>query len=148
MSNPYPPQYPSSNQPHYQPYQSPYPGNGEPSSIVPPQHSYPSPPPSPQYTPQGTPYPYPPAYAPYGSAPITRLSKLAEASLGLAILGLCTGFAAIGAIICGHLALSEIGKPYTFVHGKQMALAGLILGYLEVVLYVIVIVVSMANHAH
>lgn len=135
MTNQYP-QYPGSNQ--YPQYQPPSPGEGLYNQPTNPSYQAPPPPPPPpNYMPQAMPYPA--GYAPTGMAPATTLSKLAEASLGLAILGLCTGLAAIGAVICGHLALSEINKPYAQVRGRELALAGLIIGYIEIGLYIILI---------
>jgi hypothetical protein len=46
--------------------------------------------------------------------------------IGLPVLG------AIVAVICGHVACSEIRRaPYGTVEGNGLALAGLILGYIQ-----------------
>ena len=75
-----------------------------------------------------SPYPFYPYY-PIPVAPTT--SGLAIASL---VCGLLTLFAfpylGIAAVVCGHLALSQIRSSGGFVEGRGFALAGLILGYL------------------
>lgn len=134
---PYQPAYPS--QPVYPPpppppYQAPYPG-GE--AYPPPnQPAYPSggayPPPPPGYAPQYAPYAPAPGYAPGAMAPASSSSGWATASLVCGILGLCTGIAAIAAVICGHVALSEINKSNNFIQGRGLAIAGLVLGYIEI----------------
>lgn len=52
------------------------------------------------------------------------------------VCGLCTFiaccFSGIPAIICGHIALSQINQANGQIGGKGMAIAGLILGYLSI----------------
>ncbi|HWT15651.1 MAG TPA: DUF4190 domain-containing protein [Patescibacteria group bacterium] len=48
---------------------------------------------------------------------------------------------AIVAIVCGHLARSEIRRANGALDGDGMALAGLILGYLQLVLVVVLVIV-------
>jgi hypothetical protein len=62
-------------------------------------------------------------------------------SLVLGILSfVCLGiFGAIPAIICGHVARSTIRKSHGLLRGEGLALAGLILGYVALVLNIILI---------
>ncbi len=90
-----------------------------------------SPPPGQQYYPPSQPYqPYPPARPTNG---------LAIAALVCGIAAFVTGFTCIPAIICGHLARRQIRR--TGEQGDGMAIAGLILGYVGVVLFVVGVVV-------
>ncbi len=75
----------------------------------------------------------PAGYPGSGIAPPT--SGLAIASLVCGILGLttCLLVPGIPAVICGHMALSQIDKSPAPVAGRGMALAGLITGYVAVV---------------
>ena len=90
--------------------------------------------------PYGGPAPAGPPYGPggYGHLPPPGppTSGLAIASLVCGILGFFTlGVASIGAIICGHLAWRETSSGQQSGHG--MAIAGLILGYLPVIGWII-----------
>ncbi|TWX38679.1 DUF4190 domain-containing protein [Frigoribacterium sp. ACAM 257] len=97
--------------------------------------------------PQGQPYqqdayqqnPYQAPPAPNGGygAPAQR-NSLALVALILGIAGFFTGIASIGAIVVGHISLSQIKK--TGEEGRSMALWGLILGYVAVALFIIAIV--------
>jgi hypothetical protein len=65
----------------------------------------------------------------------TRTSPLAIWSLVLGILALPTvGLAAIPAVICGHLALGNIKKSAGTQTGGGLAIAGLITGYLGILI--------------
>ena len=66
-------------------------------------------------------YPYQPQ--PY----IPSTSKWAVAALLCGIAGFPLLFPAFAAIICGHLALRDIGKGRA--SGKGLAVTGLVLGY-------------------
>ena len=117
MSDQYPPQYPGGNEPPYQPPMAP----------------------PPAYAPQG--------YAPAGVLPAAGNSGLATASMILGIVGLCTGIAGIAAVICGHMALNKIKQSNNMLQGRGMAIAGLVLGYLEIaamVGWVILIIIGVA----
>lgn len=151
MSEQYPPQYPGQ-------YPSQYPNQNPPQSSYPGGEMYPPPPPPPSYQqpyqqqPSGyappPQYPAGAAYAPYAPVPVAGSSKLAIASLICGIVGLCTGFVGIGAVICGHLALNEIKKSGNVLQGRGMAIAGLILGYLElafIIVYILVIAIASAS---
>jgi hypothetical protein len=92
-----------------------------------------------------TPPPTPPA--PPVSQPVLRTAPAAIWSLVLAILSFFCGwlFTAIPAVICGHIARSKIRKSGGALGGMGIATAGLILGYIALVLGVmgIPLLVSM-----
>ena len=79
--------------------------------------------------------------------PVARTSPVAIWTLVLAILSFTCGwlFTAIPAVICGHIARSKIRKSCGALRGKGIATAGLLLGYVAVVLGVmsIPLLVSM-----
>jgi len=79
--------------------------------------------------------------------PVPRTPPAAIWSLLLAILSFTCGwlFTAIPAVICGHIAWSKIRKSGGTLGGKGIATAGLILGYIALVLGVmgIPLLVSM-----
>jgi hypothetical protein len=95
--------------------------------------------------------PAPAPIAPIGdvttTAPVAaKTSVLAIVSLVTGILGLpmliCSFFALpfqIAAIICGHIALVQIGREPQQT-GKGMAIAGLVCGYLGIILIIVSIV--------
>src|SRR5205814_5483318 len=89
-----------------------------------------------------TPPPTPPV-----SQPVLHTAPAAIWSLVLAILSFTCGwlFTAIPAVICGHVARSRIRKSGGALRGKGIATAGLILGYIALVLGVmgIPLLVSM-----
>ena len=70
-----------------------------------------------------------------------KTAGIAITSLVLGILGLiCIGpFAAIPAVICGHIAKSKIKAAAGALQGEGLALAGLILGYVSIGLMVVLI---------
>lgn len=84
---------------------------------------------------------YPPAYIGgpgyYPGAPL-RNSGLAIASMVCGIAGYLTcyfvGILGIPAVICGHMALNQINNSAEPVAGRGMAIAGLILGYLGILI--------------
>ncbi|MHB1271604.1 MAG: DUF4190 domain-containing protein [Rhodanobacter sp.] len=83
------------------------------------------------------------------SAPAT--SSLAVVSLVFGILAWCVlpFVGAIVAIICGHLARSEIRHAHVDnrMEGDGMAVAGLLLGYAQLVLWVLLVFVVIAAMA-
>src|SRR5712692_10023438 len=81
---------------------------------------------------QTPPPPLPAQPAPTPSAP--RTAPIAIVSLVLAILSFFCGafLTAIPAIVCGHMAWSAIKKSGGALHGKGIAIAGLILGYVAI----------------
>lgn len=70
-----------------------------------------------------------------------KTAGIAVTSLVLGILGLiCLGpFAAIPAVICGHIAKSKIKEAAGALQGEGLALAGLILGYVGIGLSIVLI---------
>lgn len=86
------------------------------------------------------PSPYPSPYAGYPVIPVIPNSGLAVASMVCGIVGICTCyfmiFLAVPAVICGHMALSQINNSPTPMGGRGMAIAGLVLGYLEILITV------------
>ncbi len=73
-----------------------------------------------------------------GVAPVASNSGLAIASLVLALVGLCAGiFLGIPAVICGHMALNRIKQSNGMLGGRGMAIAGLVIGYLEIAVTVL-----------
>ncbi len=78
-----------------------------------------------------------PGYAPYGYAP--RTNTLAIVAFVLGLCGFVSGITAIGGIICGHLALSQINR--TGEGGRGFALAGLIIGYALIAIGIVVAIV-------
>jgi Mn2+/Fe2+ NRAMP family transporter len=67
-------------------------------------------------------------------------SNMAIASLVLGILGwtVMPGLASIAAIVTGHMAKKEIKESNGQLSGDGMALAGLIMGYASVAIFVCV----------
>ena len=99
-----------------------------------------------------------PIYAPGQATPPptfvqpTPTSGLAIASLVCGIFTILAcyfwGFFGIPAVICGHLALKSIKANPTPIQGKGMAIAGLILGYLGIILQLIVIAVGITMYSN
>jgi hypothetical protein len=84
----------------------------------------------------------------YGQAPVARRTNpLAIAALVCGIAGFCAAPpAAIAAIILGHISLGQIRRDGD--EGYGLAKAGLILGYVALVLGILglVLVLSLAVH--
>jgi hypothetical protein len=80
--------------------------------------------------------PNPGGYGAHGGHQPSATESLAVWSLVLSLVGLlCTcGLTAIPAVICGHVAISKIGNPPR-KSGKGMAIAGLVIGYIGVLLF-------------
>jgi Domain of unknown function (DUF4190)/Domain of unknown function (DUF1707) len=86
--------------------------------------------------------PYQPGYYP---VPATPTSGLAIGALICGIAELFTlGFAAIPAVILGHLARAQIKR--TGERGDGMAIAGLVLGYLGIGIWTLIIVALAAHN--
>ena len=83
---------------------------------------------------------------------VARTSPVAIWSLVLAILSFTCGWlaTAIPAVICGHIARSKIRKSGGALGGKGIATAGLILGYIALVIGVmgVPLLVSMIQSEH
>lgn len=84
--------------------------------------------------------PYSTTGAAYAYAP--RTNPAAIASLVLSLAGLLTWITAIGGVISGHIALSQIKR--TGEGGRGMALAGIIIGYVLVGFFVLYLVFIFA----
>jgi len=76
---------------------------------------------------------------PYDAGQTHSLPK--QKTSGLAIASLVTGVTCIApvAIICGHIALSQIKASAGHLTGRGVALAGTILGYVGLVSYVLML---------
>jgi hypothetical protein len=97
-----------------------------------------SPPPGQQYDGPQPPYPaYQQPYSPY--PPARPTNGLAIAALVCGVGGFVIGLSFIPAIICGHLARAQIRR--TGEQGAGLALAGLILGYVGIALFIVLIAV-------
>lgn len=156
------PQQPEPGAYEAQPSSEPQPNPEAPAaSSPPPQPAQPSPPPqAPQYAPQPgyqqqplaqgaqpgyqqNPYPQQPGYqqpAPTGSKPRTwmNITSFVTSILGLGLIG----------VIFGHLGVSASNKQQADLKG--LGIAGLILGYVQIVLgiiFAIIFVTAVANCA-
>lgn len=118
--------------------------------VTPPSANQPPPPPA--YAPPSAPAygagnaPSAPAYGASGDTPAAYSAQGYTGPTGadkynvLAIISLVSAFfVSLAAIICGHIALSQIKK--TGERGRGLAIAGLVLGYLGVITGIIVFVV-------
>ena len=121
-----------------------------------PDSNEPTPPPA--YSPPAPPaYGAAPAAPAYGSAPAAPQAYAPQGygqpAAGdkwnvLAIISLVSAFfVSLAAVICGHIALSQIKK--TGEKGRGLAIAGLVLGYLgligTIIFVVVVILVTIAG---
>ena len=109
--------------------------------VTPPSANQPTPPRA--YAP-----PAPPAYGAAGDAPAPYTSTGYANPAGedkynvLAIVSLVSAFfVSLAAVICGHIALSQIKK--TGEKGRGLAIAGLVLGYAGIVLGLIALVIGI-----
>ena len=73
---------------------------------------------------------------PSSKPPVQQLSQLCLWSLILGIVSMvCCGFlTAIPAVVCGHMGLSAVGDESGPLRGRSFAIAGLVMGYLSLVL--------------
>jgi hypothetical protein len=69
-----------------------------------------------------------------------KTEPLAIVSFVLAILSVCCGFLVLPAIVTGHIALSKIAKSNGDSSGRPLAIAGLVIGYLVVVFWILGII--------
>ncbi|MCU0491442.1 MAG: DUF4190 domain-containing protein [Chloroflexaceae bacterium] len=87
--------------------------------------------------------PFPPApqpMQPYGYAPmLPQNSSMAITSMVLGIVGWVFPVLvlSIGAVVTGHMARAEIRRSGGQLGGDGMAIAGLVLGYLQIGLYAV-----------
>ena len=92
-------------------------------------------------TPYQTPgAPLPGGYVPGYYQPVAPTSGLAIASMVCGIVGLLLcyihGLLGVPAVICGHMALSQISGSSLPMAGRGMAIAGLVMGYLGIAMSV------------
>jgi len=121
--------------PHYAPGQLPG-GTFPPGAGVPP-------PPGAYPNPYGTPYDYVYGYGqPYAGPMPPSTNGLAIASLICSIGSyvLLPGIAAVLGVIFGHLALRQIRASQGREEGRGMAIAGVVLGYVNLALCVLIVV--------
>jgi len=80
---------------------------------------------------------------PHQTPPTKPNSNIALASLILGILGwtVMPGLASIAAIVTGHMAKKEIKESMGQLGGDGMAVAGLVMGYASVAIFVCVCLV-------
>lgn len=124
------------------PYGSPPP----PSPYTPPSNPYGAPPPNPYGGPQFNPSSFPaygngPQYAGgpgYPGAP-AKTDGMAIGALVASVIGLCTCIGAIVGIVLGFISLSRIKA--SGAGGRGMAIAGVVLGFAGIVLWIVGIVV-------
>ncbi len=94
---------------------------------------------------QASPYQSPTPYHHPGM--IAPTSGLAIASLicGIVALMTCMVFIGIPAVICGHMALTAMNDSPTPIAGRGMAIAGLVMGYLGVLITLAFVIMMMAG---
>jgi ABC-type Fe3+-siderophore transport system permease subunit len=85
--------------------------------------------------------------SPFEPMVYTNQSETCRKAIGSLICGTLSWvippiFAAIPAIVSGHLALSDIKRNAGRLKGQRMALAGLIMGYLGVVLIPFILIIA------
>jgi hypothetical protein len=90
---------------------------------------------------------YPPSQpGPYQAAPQTNTMALVSLIFGiLGLIGVCAGVGSIVAIVCGNMALGEIRANPAAYTGDGLARAGIILGWVGVVLIVIGLCIALAS---
>lgn len=81
----------------------------------------------------------------YGQPAGAKTNTLAIVALVASLAGLFTGVGFLVGIICGHISLSQIKK--TGEQGRGMALAGLIIGYIGIVVSIILTIAFIAFFA-
>lgn len=91
-----------------------------------------------------------PPHSGYNLLHPTTTSGLAITSLVCGIVGLvsCVVFIGIPAVICGHMAMHQIANSRDMVVGRGMALAGLICGYLCLLImisFIAMMIFAVAN---
>ncbi|MGJ8634300.1 MAG: DUF4190 domain-containing protein [Luteolibacter sp.] len=69
---------------------------------------------------------------------------LALTSMILGICGFLCGLTAIPAVICGHLALGQIKRSHGMMSGRGFAIAGLVTGYLMILVFPIAFLSGLA----
>lgn len=87
--------------------------------------------------------------APFGAPNPTSGLAIASLVCGIASLLSCVCCllmpAPIAAVVCGHLALKDIASTVPAKEGRGMAIAGLVMGYVGIVLVIVGTVFGLAN---
>jgi hypothetical protein len=94
------------------------------------------------------PYAPPVYYGPGGATSMgPRTSGLAVASLicGISGIVICPFVGVLPALICGHMAMSQINQSPLPMSGRGMAIAGLVLGYLQILGVLVVMAVLVIS---
>jgi hypothetical protein len=92
---------------------------------------------------------YPPESSLPPPPPAAPMAPVAQKTNGLAIASLVLGIlwlfmiGSILAIVFGHISLSQIKKSNGTQGGRGMAIAGLVLGYLSIVGWILIILVTI-----
>lgn len=106
----------------------------------------PTPPPTPTPEPSPGPYPGYPGYPGYPAPPpFQRTNPIAVAALICSLAGIVTGFSAVAGIVLGHVALNQIRQ--TGEKGRELAIAGLALGYAITAFLVLALVAAIVIFA-
>lgn len=87
-----------------------------------------------------------PAYAPYGASPVKRNNGLAIASLVCACAGFLFFVPGILGIVFGFIARSQIRQSGGTQGGDGLALAGIIVGFAWIGLFVMLLIIGAANN--
>ena len=107
-------------------------------------------PPGAASAPYGGPYPSQPygQYPPYGGQNRARTNGLAVTSLVCACVGWFLFLPSVAAVILGFVARSQIRQSGGTERGDGLALAGIIVGFAWIALFVILVAVRVAHHSH
>jgi hypothetical protein len=101
----------------------------------------------PQYAAYGGPVPpysyYPPAYGQTLPTPETSGFAIASLVCSLASWFVIPFIGAIAAVVLGHVARHEIRHSYGRKSGNGLAMAGLVIGYIQIALSLVVIVLFL-----
>jgi len=106
------------------------------------------------YPPQPPPVPPPPApgqlpatsYGSFVDGSVTRRNGLAIASLVCSIVGLLIPLGGVLGIVFGFVARNQIRRSNGTLSGTGLALAGIIVGCAEILIYAIVFVDVLSSH--
>jgi hypothetical protein len=109
----------------------------QPGASVPPASQ-----PAPAYGAAGSAPAYGQSAPAYGQPAGAKTNTLAIIALVASLAGFLTGIGFIAGVICGHISLGQIKK--TGEQGRGMAIAGLIIGYVGILLTIILTIVFIA----
>lgn len=135
----YDPAYGTPGYPAYGPPPGPPAGFQPPAPYPPPGQYGPPPGPVPGYPPAPGPYPYPYPYPLHPAAPPTT-NTLAILSLVASIVGLACFVTSVVGIVLGGVAIFQIRR--TRQDGYGLAVAGIVLGIITLVMYLVFITVA------